>query len=98
MDDDGRGYFSNKANAALALWTTPTVVGQKSCVTAQQMFHCSDSFLEFFVWCIFFLFPSCNEEVLTGRRRKQEFKAERSFEFWISSHDSCGGRLLGKQT
>ena len=29
VDDDGRGYFSNKANAALALWTTPTVVGQK---------------------------------------------------------------------
>ena len=29
MDEDGRGFFSHTVDTALALWTTPTVVGQK---------------------------------------------------------------------
>ena len=29
MDEDGRGIFSHTVDTALALWTTPTVVGQK---------------------------------------------------------------------
>ena len=40
-----------------------------------------------FVWSFFFLFPSCNKEVLTGRRRKQEFKASLNLVYcacWLS--------------
>ena len=43
-------------------------------------------------------FGPCTGTISIDSSRPFELTAERSFEFRISSHDSCGGRLLGKQT
>lgn len=75
-NDGSRRFFKSLADEACT-WTTPIVVkgkrGLRDHSDVNRLVHGSFSCLVFVVFALF-KFPRCNEEVLTGRRRKQDFK------------------------
>ena len=73
---DGSGKFSHLVEMALLHFGQLPTLSDKKLRDRSADVHCFNAVFRFddFVLCFDFWFPTCNEEVLTGRRRKQGFK------------------------